>query len=350
MHPLILLSKPEQVIHSFIYDQPFALEGGDTLDRLEIGYHVYGQLNERKDNVVWVCHALTASADAADWWKGLVGEGAVIDPATYFIVCANIVGSCYGSSGPATPDECGEPRYAGFPSVTIRDMVRAHMLLRKHLGIEKIFLLMGGSMGGYQALEWCVMESAAIGAVFLIATAAAETAWGIAIHAAQRLAIEADPGWKDHREGAGAAGLKAARGFGVITYRNYDILKRMQTDPDTGKLDRFKAASYIEYQGEKLVRRFSAQSYWLLSKSMDSHQLARGRANSLEVVLAGISQPMLIIGITGDILCPAAEQQFIAAHVRKAKCIEIDSAYGHDGFIIETQQIGYHLADWLKQL
>lgn len=331
------------------YKKPFRLESGKKLNDLEITYHTYGVLNAKKDNVVWVCHALTASSDCADWWKGLVGEGHFINPDDYFIICANIIGSCYGTTGPISNNPLtGKPYYSDFPTITIRDMVNAHILLRKHLGIERIYLLMGGSMGGYQALEWCVMEKDRIEQLFLIATSPSESAWGVAVHTAQRLAIEADTTWRHHTANAGANGLKAARAIGMLTYRNYGIFQDTQTDPDPEKIDHFKASSYILYQGEKLVKRFNAFSYWLLTKSMDSHHLARGRGGDLIRVLNDIHQPTLIIGIKSDILCPLDEQRFMATHMPHTSLIAIDSAYGHDGFIIESGQITAHLKKWLR--
>ncbi len=332
----------------FNYEQPFTLENGFVLPQLQITYHTYGRLNAAKNNVVWVCHALTASSDCADWWKGLVGEGHFINPDDYFIICANIIGSCYGTTGPASTNPLtGKPYYSDFPTITIRDMVNAHILLRKYLGIERIHLLMGGSMGGYQALEWCVMEKDRIEQLFLIATSPSESAWGVAVHTAQRLAIEADTTWRNHAANAGANGLKAARAIGMLTYRNYGIFQDTQTDPDPEKIDHFKASSYILYQGEKLVKRFNAFSYWLLTKSMDSHHLARGRGGDLIRVLNDIHQPTLIIGIKSDILCPLDEQRFMATHMPNTSLIAIDSAYGHDGFIIESGQITAHLKKWL---
>jgi len=323
------------------YHQPFTLESGISLPKLKIAYHYYGEYTPGK-KVAWVCHALTANSDVADWWKGLVGEGSMINPDDYFIVCANIIGSCYGSTGPMSVDQ--------FPMITIRDMVRAHILLRQHLGIESIDLLLGGSMGGYQALEWSLMEPNVIQKMFLIATAAAESAWAIAIHTAQRLSIEADNTWKEAKPNSGAKGLKAARAIGMLTYRNYNIFKEKQTETDAEKVDDLKAASYINYQGDKLVNRFNAHSYWLLTKSMDSHQLARGRGGDLKATLASIQTPTLIIGINSDILCPLAEQKFMEAHMPNASLVEIDSMYGHDGFIIETAQITTHLKAWLGSL
>lgn len=328
--------------------QPFPLENGQILPDIRIGYHTYGNLNAAGDNVVWICHALTANSDVIRWWPGMVGEHRYVNPEKHFIVCANILGSCYGSSGPLSEDPAtGKPFYGSFPAITIRDMVKAHILLRKHLGIQQIHLLMGGSMGGYQALEWCLMEPSIIKDLFLIATSAAESAWGIAVHTAQRLAIEADSTWLDRNENAGAKGLRAARGIGILTYRNYAIMKEKQSDPDITKLDNFRASSYISYQGNKLSRRFNSYSYWLLTKAMDSHNIARNRAPDLKKALGMIKQRTLIIGITSDILCPMAEQEFLASHIPDSKLVCIDSLYGHDGFMVETEKIGHCLKEWM---
>jgi homoserine O-acetyltransferase len=332
----------------FHYQHRFELESGEALPEVTIAYHTYGTLNADKSNVVWVCHALTANADAATWWEGVVGEKHVVDPAKYFIVCANILGSCYGSSGPLSINPATQqPYYSTFPQITIRDMVKAHILLREHLRIEKIFLIMGGSMGGYQALEWSIIEKARIDNIFILATSPTESAWGIATHTAQRLSIEADSTWKDLSPEAGKKGLKAARAIGMLTYRNYGIMVKHQTDTDTEKLDNYKASSYINYQGDKLVQRFNAYTYWLLTKSMDSHHLGRRRGGKLEPVLNSITQRTLIIGISSDILCPLIEQKFIANNLPDATLIEIDSTYGHDGFMVESKIISQHLAEWL---
>lgn len=331
--------------------EPFITESGETLPSLTIAYNTYGTLNSAKNNVVWVCHALTSNAAVTEWWPGVVGENTVIDPSEYFIICANIPGSCYGSTGPLSINPTtGSAFYSDFPIITIRDIVRVLILLRKHMQIEEIFLLMAGSMGGYQALEWAVMESERIQNLFLITTSAAESAWGIAIHTAQRLAIEADCTWKDKTDLAGKNGLKAARAIGLLTYRNYKILVERQTDPDAEKLDSFKASSYINYQGDKLVKRFNAQSYWLLTKAMDSHNLARGRNKTVNEVLQTMMQKALIMGIKSDLLCPVEEQKKIAANMPNATYIEIDSSYGHDGFLIEYEKISRHLSEWLSGL
>ncbi len=334
----------KQYIHPF----PFQTESGVILPGLEIAYHTYGKLNPAKSNVIWVCHALTANSDVAQWWPGLVGAGKIFDPESDFIVCANILASCYGSSGPAsTNPQTGKPYYASFPVITIRDMVQAHILLRKHLGIDSIKLCLGGSMGGYQVLEWALEEQHVLNSIFLIATSAAESAWGIAIHTAQRLAIEADPSWRNDDLQAGAKGLKAARAIGMLTYRNYKAFVAAQSDK-THQLGNYRAESYIHYQGDKLVKRFNAQSYHLLTRAMDSHQMGRGR-DSLEKTLSQIKTPALIIGIGSDQLCPTEEQRFIAQHLPNSGFHEIDSTYGHDGFLIEGEKIAVILHDFLSK-
>jgi len=329
--------------HFYNHPAPFQLESGAWLSDLHIAYHTYGQLNAAKDNVMWICHALTANSEAADWWPGMVGPGKAFNTDTHLIVCANILGSCYGTTatGLFTNNE-----YPAF--ITIRDMVQAHIVLRQHLGIQKIQLLVGGSMGGYQTLEWAVAEPDIIQKQFLLVTGAAESAWGIAIHTAQRLAIEADATWL--QTGGGAKGLKAARAIGMITYRNYKQYMLSQSDSgDAEKIDNFKASSYINYQGEKLVSRFNAKSYWALTKSMDSHNLARGRGGNMGDVLSQIAQPTLIIGINSDFLCPTQEQQVLASYLPDSQLRIIDSLYGHDGFLTETEKVSRILSDWMKE-
>lgn len=338
------------MMNEFYSKEPFLLESGVYLPELKIAYHTYGRLNESGTNVVWICHALTANSDAVSWWPGIVGEACIINPSEHFIVCANILGSCYGTTGPQSIDPAtGQPYLGAFPAITIRDMVQAHILLRQHLGIRHIALLAGGSMGGYQAMEWALTEPDLIERLFLLATSPAESAWGIAIHTAQRLAITADDTWNSDQPGAGARGLKAARAIGMLTYRNYKAFGKTQHDPDTDKTDNFKAASYIDYQGEKLVRRFHPVAYYVLTKAMDSHNIARKRNKTMETVLQQMSQPTLLCGISSDILCPVEEQRFMAAHLPDVAYHEIESDYGHDGFLIEAAQISALLKKWWQQ-
>lgn len=316
-------------------EAPFILENGAVLPHLDIAYHTYGTLNAAKDNVVWVCHALTGNSDAAVWWDGLIGAGRLFDPAEYFIVCANMVGSCYGSSGatsinPAT----GTPYFRAFPQVTTRDMARAHTLLRKELGIEKILIGLGGSMGGQQLLEWAILEPTLFETIIPMATNAKHSPWGIAFNESQRLALEADATFFEDRLDAGLAGLKAARSIGILSYRNYDTFGKTQAEPYNDKLDGFRASSYQAYQGDKLTKRFNAHSYWQLSKAMDSHNVGRGRG-SVEEALGQIQARTLVVGISTDILFPPEEQRFLAEHIPGAEYVEISSPYGHDGFLIE---------------
>jgi len=335
----------------FRYSQPIILECGDILPDCTIAYTTYGNLNAAGNNVVWICHALTANADVGNWWNGVVGNGQVINPEEHFIVCANILGSCYGTTGPLSINgQTGAPYCHHFPFVTIRDMVAMHILLRKHLAINQIFLLVGGSMGGYQALEWCLLETNVIRNLFLLATSAAESAWGIAIHTAQRLSIEADSTWQSDAADAGSKGLKAARAIGMLTYRNYRIMVHKQSDTDGSKIEGFKAESYIQYQANKLVKRFNAFSYWLLSKAMDSHNISRGRGGDVVDILKTIWQPALIIGVSSDILCPLSEQEILADNMPSAKLVIIDSEYGHDGFMVEAPTISSVLNGWLAGL
>ena len=334
----------------FLSSQPFHLEMDGILPELKIAYYTYGKLNREKSNVLWICHALTASADAQDWWYGLVGEGKIFDPEKYFIVCANIIGSPYGSSNANDINPVNNEKYGiDFPFFTIRDMVNAHQLLKKYLEIDNIKLSIGGSMGGYQALEWTITEQSAIENLFLIATSAEESAWGKAIHTAQRMAIEADPEWTKGEIGIGDKGLKSARGIGMLTYRNYQLFKNQQSDTDSEIFQNHKSSSYIKYQAQKLADRFDALSYYKLTEAMDSHQLARGRKKSVEKILNQIKIPTLVVGISSDILCPPQEQQFLANHIPNTEYYEIDSEYGHDGFLIENEKIGLKLTDWMNK-
>ncbi len=326
--------------------QPFPLDCGEILPSLDIAYHTFGTYNPEKNNVVWICHALTANSDPVSWWPGLVGDHTLFNPNDYFIVCANILGSCYGSTGPGSINpSTGAPYGSSFPHITIRDMVRAHQLLRLHLGIESIHLVIGGSLGGQQALEWSCLEPNVISNLAVLATNARHSPWGIAFNTAQRLALEADPTlWESHPN-AGGAGLRAARAIAMLSYRNYPTFAATQSDT-AGSPAVFRAESYLRYQGEKLVRRFSAQAYWTLTKAMDGHHLGRDRG-TLEEVLGSISARCLVIGISSDILFPTDEQRFIANHLPIAEYHEIDSPFGHDGFLIEFKQLHTILSQFL---
>lgn len=327
----------------------FTLEQGGYLAELDIAYHTIGTLNAAKDNVIWVFHALTANSNPSDWWKGVVGVDTLVNPKEYFIVCANVLGSFYGSTNPrSVHPETGLAYGIDFPPFTIRDVVQVHHLLRQHLGISKILLGLGGSFGGHQALEFALAAPNVVNSLVLLATSARETAWSIAIHEAQRMALETDVTWKENTAKAGATGLKTARALGLISYRTIDAYIQTQTD-EAPQLDQHKAASYVRYQGEKLEQRFHAHCYWHLSKCLDTHHIGRNRG-TLESVLAGLKIPVSVIGIKSDLLIPVQEQQFLAKHLPKGVYYEINSKYGHDGFLIEVPQINAILAQHFEQL
>lgn len=332
----------------YLHDKPFQLESGAVLKNIKITYSTYGALNASGDNVIWVCHALTANSEVETWWQGLVGVGALYDPTKYFIVCANIIGSCYGTSGPLDINpETGKPYYLSFPSVTIRDMVKAHQLLKEHLEISSIHTCIGGSMGGQQALEWAIIEPGLIRNLIVLATNASHSPWGIAFNESQRMAIKADPTWKNESADAGREGLKAARAIALLSYRSYNTYEATQSEEDVNKTDNFCAVSYQNYQGEKLVKRFNCHSYLYLSHAMDSHNVGRNR-KSIEAALHIIQSKTLCIGIKSDILFPVTEQQFLAEHIPGASYEEIESLYGHDGFLIETLKIEKLIRDFYK--
>ena len=333
----------------FNYEQPFALESGEVLPRFNLVYGIAGTLNAAADNVVWICHALTGNANPYEWWDGLVGEGKFYNPDEHFIVCANILGSHYGSLGPFSWNPKTNDRYYhDFPFVTVRDMVNAMDLLREHLKISKVHTCIGGSLGGQQALEWAVMQPNLIENLVLVATNAQHSAWGVAFNESQRMAIETDPTWKERRPDAGLNGMKTARSMALLSYRHYETYVRKQTSPDGNKQDDFPASSYQRYQGEKLAKRFNAFSYWVLSKAMDSHNVGRGRGGP-EAALRQIRAKTLVLGISTDILFPVAEQKFLAQHIPGAVYAEMDSIYGHDGFLVEYEALGRVLGNFYQK-
>jgi homoserine O-acetyltransferase len=288
---------------------------------------------------------LTANSHVADWWSGLYGEGNIFDPGRYFIVCANILGSCYGTTGPRSINPItGQPYGIDFPHFTIRDMANAHELLRRHLGIEAIQLCIGGSCGGHQVLEFAYILPDTIKNIALLVTSARETAWAIAGHEAQRMAIQADHTWKENRDDAGKDGLMAARGMALLGYRTFASYVERQTDEEH-KINDLKAASYIQYQGLKLERRFYAHNYWHLTKALDAHHIGRGRGGTAEA-LSQLKMPALVVSIDSDLLIPTPEQRYLAMHLPKATYQEITSNFGHDGFLIETDQIRKVVENW----
>ncbi len=327
-------------LSTFTYSKRFQLENGQSLPGIDIAYQTFGTLNKERNNVIWVAHALTANSNVFDWWKGLFGENDLYNPKDYFIVCANNLGSCYGTTGPLSiNNETKEAWFNYFPQITIKDIVASFELLKDHLRIDKIHTLIGGSQGGQIAMEWALQNKELVENLILIATNAQHSPWGIAFNESQRLAIKADRTYYSNTIDAAKKGLSAARSIALLSYRGYATYDETQKDENYNKTNNYASASYQRYQGEKLVNRFNAYSYVRLLDAMDSHNVARNRAETKEQALKQIKANTLVIGLTTDILFPLSEQKFLAKNIKNAVYSEIDSAFGHDGFLIETEKL-----------
>ncbi len=327
-----------QYYHS---DEPFLLECGRTIDRLTIAYTTYGTLSPEHDNVIWVCHALTANSEVAEWWEHTVEPGKFLDPARHFIVCANFLGSHYGTTGPLSPRPgTDEPWYGDFPTVTVRDMVACHRRLAEHLGIRQVELLIGSSIGGFQCIEWAVSQPDFAKRLVLIATASRSMPWVQAFNESQRMAIETDPTFGKRRPEAGEQGMAVARSIALLSYRGGVAYRRTQEDPDPDRSDCFdhRAHSYQRHQGEKLRRRFNAYSYYRLTQAIDSHNIARGRGPMAEV-LRSIRAKTLVVAITSDILFPPEEHRDLCEQIPGVQFRLMDSDFGHDGFLVEHERL-----------
>ena len=329
------------------HSDPFPLELGGELPELTIAYHTYGTLNSSHDNVVWVCHALTANSDVADWWQHTVEGGCFLDPNKWFVVCANILGSHYGTTGPLSVNpNTGKPYYNDFPRFTIRDMAHAHALLADSLGIGRIHALVGSSVGGFQATEWAVEEPSRFDKLILIATDAKASPWTIAIDETQRMAILADKTYGEHRPDAAMAGLAAARAIGLLTYRGPDGYNITQQNPSDQLPQTHRACSYQQYQGEKLCRRYNAYSYVAILDAFDTHNVGRGRGG-VDNALQRITASTIVIGLTTDIIFTPPEMRQLAARIPGAVYREISSPFGHDGFLVEHSQLNEILTPFM---
>jgi homoserine O-acetyltransferase/O-succinyltransferase len=339
------LTMTHEVFHSI---EPLLLESGEVLRNFDLAFTTYGQLNGEKSNVIWVIHALTGDSKAADWWSGLIGEDKFFDPADHYIICANLIGSCYGSTNPFSENpDTNTPYYYDFPQVTTRDLAASLERLRIHLGIQKIQTLIGGSLGGQVALEWAVTLGQNLENAVILASTAKTSPWVIGFNETQRMAIESDGTWGECHELAGSKGMETARAIAMLTYRHPEDLQIKQSEKEE-KLDGFRAASYLRYQGQKLAKRFNALSYWTLSKAMDSHDVGRGRGG-LESVLASIEANVLTIGVNSDLLFLPGEAQFISQKVKRGTYKEINSTAGHDAFLIEFEQLTCFLKSYYLQ-
>lgn len=365
----------DRLFHDLTSSRPFVLEGGGVLEHASIAYETWGRLNPAGDNAILVCHALTGDAHASGgvcaahpdggWWDGVIGPGRAIDTDRWFAVCANALGGCQGSTGPASIDPAtGRPYGMRFPTVTIRDMVRSQASLGSALGIDRWHAVVGGSMGGMQVLEWGIMYPERVRKIAPIASGAAATPWQIGWSATGRLAIALDPNWNggdyyDRPVGQGPhGGLAIARSIAQITYRSDEVYQdrfaRHLVDPSQvfGHWDRFQVESYLDHHGDKLARRFDANSYLILNRAMDLHDVARGRG-SVARAFAMLRADVLSVSISSDTLYPPRLQSDVADLARAAGVDTeyqiVDSPHGHDGFLLETQAIGAALTKFLER-
>ena len=365
----------DRKFHSLTAARPFALEGGGILHDAELAYETWGELNEARDNAILVCHALTGDAHAAGgvcaahpdggWWDGLIGAGRAIDTDQWFVVCANVLGGCQGSTGPSSIDpKTGKPYGMRFPTVTIRDIVRSQASLANDLGIEVWHAVVGGSMGGMQVLEWGLMYPDRTRSIAPIASTVAATPWQIGWSATGRLAIAGDPNWRngdyyDAPPGEGPhSGLAIARSIAQITYRSDEVYQarfgRNLVDPSQvfGHWDRFQVESYLDHHGDKLARRFDANTYLILNRAMDLHDVARGRG-SLAGAFSLLQANVLSLSIDTDTLYHPRLQSDLADLARDAGVDTeyqiVDSPHGHDGFLLETEAVGAALVKFLDR-
>mmetsp|Transcript_29372 Transcript_29372/g.34057 ORF Transcript_29372/g.34057 Transcript_29372/m.34057 type:complete len:479 (-) Transcript_29372:49-1485(-) len=370
--------------HTYVHPTPFELESGEKLPNAQLRYMTYGTLNEARDNVLVVCHALTGNASLHSWWGDILGPGLAFDTDKYFVVCSNILGSCYGSSGPASymPDSDtsdgsstdNKQKLYGidFPDVSIQDTVRLQLhMLREDLKINSIKCVIGGSFGGMQAVEYAAQGGSIkspfavddelgravpfVRSVMPIACGAAHTAWQIAISEVQRQAIYADPKWNDGRpsmDDPPLKGLSVARQIGMVSYRtphgyNSKFGRKLQdTFPPYGSKATWQVKSYLEYQGFKFLSRFDPITYIKLTEQMDTHDVGRNRGGA-KCALSSIHVPAMVLGINSDVLYPLHEQEELANLFPNGELKIINSDAGHDGFLLEQDQVSGHIIDFL---
>lgn len=368
----------------------FALESGEVLENFTLAYETWGTLNSNKSNAILVCHALTGDSHAAGcmtdghttsgWWNDVIGPGKAIDTDNFFVVCSNVLGGCQGSTGPSSINPVTQRHYgAQFPVLTIRDMVRAQEKLANNLGIEQWHSVIGGSMGGMQVLEWSILFPHRVKTAVSIASACSASPWQIAFSAIGRRIIALDPNWNggDYYEPANRepadgepveresatglgphAGLAIARAAGMISYRTDQVMEarfaRDLVNPYLlyGPWDRFRIESYLDYQGDKLTYRFDANSYIVLNKAMDLHDIGR-RPGNLKWAVPRIKMPVLCVSISSDLLYPPRQQeemtQMINVNGGDCQLVSIDSPFGHDGFLLETEKIGLAIGEFLSK-
>ncbi len=323
------------------------LESGIVLDDVSVAYETWGRLNEARNNAILVSHGLTGNEDAFDWWKGLFGPGKTFDVNEHFVICTNNLGSCYGTTGPRSNNPSTGERYeSDFPRFTIRDEVGVQKALLEQLGIERLESVIGPSMGGMKSLEWC-FEDFPVDSAVLIGCGASHSAWAIGLSHTQRQAIYRDPAWNNGKYGdeQPADGLSIARQIAMLAYRsNPSFIERFERSEGRAS-DDYSVESYLNYQGDKLVDRFDANSYVRLTQMMDSHDVGRGRGG-IDAALASLNIPVLVLGISSDVLYPVHEQEELASKIPNASLRVVNASQGHDAFLIELDAINKFVTEW----
>ncbi len=347
----------------------FTLESGSFLNSLVVNYQTYGTMSEKKDNVIYIAHALTGGSLVGGpppegkengWWEPLVGPGKAIDTDRFFVISSNVLGGCYGTTGPSSLSPSGKPYAMKFPVVTIRDMVRLQKVLMDYLGIKKLQAVIGGSMGGMQALEWGVTCPDMVQTLIAIACSGRMSPLGIAYNQVARNAITRDKAWRNgdyYGKDFPYDGLSLARIIGTITYRcnrSFELKfgREFQGEADPFSFDRnFAVENYLEHQGDKITHRFDPNSYLYLSKAMDLHDLGRGYSSYREA-LERIRGTTYLLGISSDILFYPQEVRGLAVELRRsgvdALYHELDSPHGHDAFLMEFSRMEDYLKSCLE--
>ncbi len=356
-------------------NEPFVLEGGGTLEEVVTCYEVYGTLNSSGDNAILIAHGLTGSSHAAGrfkpdspyagYWDRIIGKGRPLDTDRWCIIAPNALGGCRGSTGPASPDpRTGKPYGSRFPTITIRDMVRAQRPLLDHLGVRRLRLVIGASMGGMQAFEWAVTYPDIVDAICPIGSSPIQSAQALAFNHCMRRAIMADPEWRngDYYDGPGPrAGLAVARMIGHITYLCDDVMERkfgLRTstpisEPEPSDWTRFAMEEYLDEEGRLLVHRFDANAYMAVSRAIDLHDIGRERGG-LAAAYRRIRARCLLIGISSDILFPPESVRGVGEAMQAAGADatywEMESNYGHDAFLEEQTKLGPPLLQLLSEI
>lgn len=356
-----------QVLDVATPQHPLALQYGETLPQVAVAFETYGELNAAGDNAILLCHALTGSAHAAGvhdreevpgWWEPLIGPGKAIDTGRYFVICSNVLGGCYGTTGPSSINpQTGHPYRLEFPRYTIRDMVEVQKRLLDKLGVQSLAAIIGGSMGGMQVLEWALMYPGQVRSIIPVAIGARHSAWAIGLNEVARRAITSDAAWQGGNypfDAQPEVGMGLARAVAMLSYRSSASLEakfgreRVSASRELLGMS-FEIESYLNYQGVKLVQRFDANTYLYITRAMDDYDLAEGRGR-LSEVLSSIDTPALVMGINSDVLYPEDEQRQLAEYLPKGDYVRLNSPHGHDAFLIEFPQLAARLRRFLRKV